>query len=396
MLQGALPLDVAGAEVTAVRPDAGNAELPDRGVNLYLFQVTPNAAWRNADLPTRAQGGQVVQRPRIAVDLHYLFTFYGEETTLEAQRVVGSVARILHARPVLTRAAIEATLADAAFSYVAASDLAEEVERVKFTPLPLSLEELSKLWSVLFQTTYALSMVYQAGVVLIEGDEAPARALPVQVRQVAAFPFRRAVLMSMTTTDEDALGVTAGQELVLRGEQLGGEVVEVRVGEAALVPLSVTNREIRVLLVGAPLRAGVQPVQVFYIDGTASTVAPLVLRPHIRRDGDGDPVITVQDVVVDPDDGTRSATIAVTVDPPVSTRQRAVLYFNGRSPLPGTGTAYSFATLARTAVTNTLTFEVQGVQAGVYLVRIEIGGAESLLTVDPTSGAFVAPEVTIP
>ncbi len=74
--------------------------------------------------------------------------------------MLGSVARTLHARPYLTREAIRDAILDPEFAYLAgttdtpASDLADEIELVKFTPIPFSLEELSKLWSVLLQTTY--------------------------------------------------------------------------------------------------------------------------------------------------------------------------------------------------------------------------------------------------
>src|SRR5690606_16023724 len=59
------------------------------------------------------------------------------------------------------------------------SNLADAVEQIKFTPLTLSLEELSKLWSVFFQAPYALSVAYQGTVVLIESEESPHSPLPV-------------------------------------------------------------------------------------------------------------------------------------------------------------------------------------------------------------------------
>jgi len=46
------------------------------------------------------------------------------------------------------------------------------------------LEEMSKLWSVLLQTPYLLSMVYTATVVLIEADVTPRGGLPVRSRTV--------------------------------------------------------------------------------------------------------------------------------------------------------------------------------------------------------------------
>ena len=283
-LQAALVEDIAGSAATAVRPDNTTGDLPSTGVNIFLFQVSPNTAWWNEDLPTRNPAGQAVQRPRIALDLHYLLTFYGDDLLLEPQRVMGSVVRTLHARPVLTQAAIRDTVADPAFSYVQDSNLAEEVERVKFTPVPLSLEALSRLWSVYYQTPYALSLVYQGGVVLIEEDLSPRRALPVRMPQVSAFPLARAVIMSAVSSGGDQAPVIIGGTLLLKGNRLGGTVSHVRLGEASVQPESTGVSEISVELDDPALRAGVQGVKVVYASGGESNVAPVVLPASHRTE----------------------------------------------------------------------------------------------------------------
>ena len=185
-LQGVVGADVGNAVVTAVRPNGPNSGVPEVGVNIFLYQATPNVAWRNHDLPTRRPDGSLSQRPQIALDLHYLLTFYGDETLLEPQRILGSAIRALHARPVLTRQEIRSAVAATAF--LAGSDLADEIETVKFTPQPLSLEELSKLWSVLFQTSYTLSMTYDASVVLITAESQLALAQPVLTPVIQVSP----------------------------------------------------------------------------------------------------------------------------------------------------------------------------------------------------------------
>ena len=65
------------------RPDAARRARRPR-VNIFLYQVTPSAAWRNEDLPTRNSDGGRVSRPRIGLDLHYLITFYGAEARVRA------------------------------------------------------------------------------------------------------------------------------------------------------------------------------------------------------------------------------------------------------------------------------------------------------------------------
>jgi hypothetical protein len=169
---------VNGADVVTGRPDP-NAT-PGHRVHLFLYQVVPNGAMRNNDLPTRSSDGKLVQRPAVALDLHYLLAFYGSEIELETQRMLGAVVRDLNASPVLTRQMIGNAVASQQF--LTGSNLADSVEHVKFTPLAVSLEEMSKLWSVFFQVPYALSVAYQGTVVLIESDEALQSALPVLSR----------------------------------------------------------------------------------------------------------------------------------------------------------------------------------------------------------------------
>src|SRR5450755_3585935 len=102
LLHDAVSGDVPGANVTTTRPDLLVSKDQPTEVNIYLYQVTPNAAYRNSDLPTRRPDGTVVQRPMAALDLHYMISFYGNENELEPQRLLGSVARTMHAQPYLT------------------------------------------------------------------------------------------------------------------------------------------------------------------------------------------------------------------------------------------------------------------------------------------------------
>lgn len=391
VLQGAVGADVAGATVTTVRPDGSDNGLPPRGVNIYLYQVTPNSAWRNADLPTRSSDSRLIQRPRVALDLHYLLTFYGSELTLEPQRVLGSVARTLHAQPLLTRDEIRATrqnaLDDDPDHFLRDSDLADDVELVKFMPLSLSLEELSKLWSVFFQTPYTLSMAYLATTVLIEAEVAPQRPLPVRVRNITAFPFQRAVIEKVVSAAGDQEPVTFTDTVLIKGQQLAGGVRAVSVGEVELLPDDVTNPEIRLLLTDSNLRAGVQGVQLHYTNGAASNVAPLILRPRITINGAG----------------VTATTIPVAFEPAVGRRQQVMLYLNELgAPVNRPPRAYSFPAPANNGIadetvtsTTTISFAIAGVEPGNYLVRIQVAGAESLLTTDGDRN-YNGPQVTSP
>ena len=154
-------------EATHVRPDAAVGLPAATGVNLFLYRVSPNPYWRNTDLPTR-RGDKLVCKPQMGLDLHYLLSFYGVEKELEPQRILGFVTSALHAEPNLLHSSI-ASVKDS-IDFLKNSDLDQQVELVRITPAELSLEELTKLWSVFFQTKYVLSMAYTASIVLLEAE----------------------------------------------------------------------------------------------------------------------------------------------------------------------------------------------------------------------------------
>ncbi|WP_406103393.1 Pvc16 family protein [Streptomyces sp. NBC_01003] len=155
-------------------------------ISVFLYQVTPDTSQRNNDLPTRAADGTLVKRPVAALDLHYLITAYGDETELVGQRLIGSVVRALHEIPVLPKDIIELA---GERPYLAGSNLAESAQRVRFTPTVMDVDETSKLWGMLYQTPYTLSVCYQATLVLIDGRETPVAGKPVERPEVRVLPF---------------------------------------------------------------------------------------------------------------------------------------------------------------------------------------------------------------
>lgn len=408
LLQAAVAQDVSGAAVTNVRPDDAGSGLPVTGVNLFLYQVTPNADLRNLDLPTRRGDASLSCPPEAALDLHYLVTFHGDESILEPQRLLGSVARTLHAKPVLSRQQIEDTLADPTFGFLAGSDLADAVERVRFVPMGLSTEEQSTLWQgALAQFPFVLSMTYRASVVLVTAEEEqPSGALPVRRRQLLVQPFRQPAVDAVQAASGPQDPILVGGEVLLLGRRFLADVTRVRLAGQELDPDSVSDAEIRFTL-DAPaldptaLRAGVQAVQVlqpFLVgtppeerSGVESNAAPLVLRPAVASASAAN--------VTDLGDGTVAGDVTLQVSPPVGARQRLILLLN---PAPGSAatTAYSFRAPSRSADGASPTVAVTGVEPGDYLVRLQVDGAESLPTVDenpasPTFEQYVAPTVSL-
>jgi hypothetical protein len=193
-LASGLPGGVQNAKVTTQRPQTlPPTDTDASGVNLFLYRVLSNGAWSAAELPARRGDGTLVSRPRQALDLHYLLTFYGDELSLEPQRLLGLSVSTLTVQPTLSRDviahAVDLSIRADPLAWEQYSDLADELDAVRLSLLPLDLEELSKLWSLFTHAPYRLSIVYQATVVLLDGQEVPAPpAKKVDQRVIKAYP----------------------------------------------------------------------------------------------------------------------------------------------------------------------------------------------------------------
>ena len=419
MLRAPVQAAVDGSEVWTDRPPGENGDPANPEVRIFLYGVQPNAAWRNNDLPTRRSNGNLTQRPQAAFDLRYLLSFYGDERALEPQRLLGVAVREMHARPLLSRAQIRQMVAaelavDPQFP-LAPTDLGDQPEQVRFTPLPLDLDEMSKLWSVFFQVAYRLSVAYQASVVLISPDDAPGPALPVHERRIFTTTIRRPTIERVEPVAGRFAPVVTGSEVRILGSQLRGDITAVLFGPERVDPAgsAIGEREVRATIPVAA-RAGLVSVRVAHFrllgeppterSAGESNVAPLILQPRIRIVDDAY-VVEVDDVTADGE--LRSGNLNVTLDPAVGRRQRVTAHLSQVDPDPGEEPrAYSFPDESRDVEgapddTDDLSIPFSDVLAGSYLVRIQVDGAESPLDRDldeasPTFEEFIAPRVEIP
>jgi len=377
---------VPGSDVLTERPDSTAPTGPR--VRLFLHQVSTNAALRNNDLLTRASNGNVMKRPTAALDLHYLLAFYGNENELEPQRMLGAAVRDIHAKPVLMRQMIQDAVASEPF--LAGSNLVDAAEQIKFAPLPLSLEELSKLWSVFFQAPYALSVAYQGTVVLIESEEHAQAALPVLRRGeedrgvntvVGPFPtIERIHIGAPEARDRGPRppsypSAQLGAMVTIMGRNLGGETVTIRfdharlsISKSVVVPLEDrSNSELAIVVPNdAPSQlewaAGLYTVAVIVTHGAAERTTnqlPLSFAPKIVGIAPPNPVAPVSGNV----------TLTITCHPQVRPTQRATLLIADRE----------VAAQAHPADTDTLEFLVEDVPIVTdAVVRLRIDGVDSL------------------
>lgn len=387
VLQPAVSQAVGLAKVGFSRPDSSNQQSPL--VNIYLYQVTPNAAYRNADAPTRRADGTLVQRPQTALDLHYLFTFHGNDDQLEPQRLLGAVSTTLNAQPLLSKQNI--INASNNFNFLKKSNLADQIERIKFTPTSLSLEEFSKLWSVFFQIEYSLSAAYQASVVLMESDDTPQEAPPVLARNLYVETFRPPIVSSVISQAGPEQPIVTGSTLLILGQQLRGDTTMVLMESTERLPAQVTDAQVTLPL-PPDVHAGVQGLQIVQKKsigtpatshrGFESNVAAFVLRPTVSTTTPPTAVAAVGG----------GADVTVTLTPKIGVGQRAVLILNSLPAVPPA--AFTSLPVVSNADSSQIIVNIKGVPTGKYLLRVQIDGAESLLTT--TANVITGPTVNMP
>ena len=381
--------------VTALPPDrvfAPGAQESNQ-LNLFLHQVTPNAGWRNAGLPSRDERGERMTNPPLALDLHYLLTAYGAED-LHAEILLGYGMQLLHETPVLSRQAIRTALVPSpvsgtilppALQALSSADLAEQVEHIKISPAAFTSEEMSKLWSAL-QARYRPTAAYQVSVVLIESQKPAKTALPVLTRGPVEPVTQRergvSVRGDLTSPFPAILSVIApnrqtsvqlGETVTIEGRHLDGANASVRFTNVRLpnalelAPLAGrTATRLQVTIPNDPAQwvAGIYTVAVMVqrpgetfqrtTNELSLPLAPTVTTPlplSVGRDGNGD------------------ASITLTCRPEVRPQQRAVLILGDREisaqPHPGQ--------------TSSLSFLVKKAKPETAFIRLRVDGVDSTL-----------------
>jgi Pvc16 N-terminal domain len=365
--------ELSDADITTMPPSKAPKNESKNEINLFLFHVTPNAGWSNLEPPTARPGEN--GRPLLALDLHYLLTVHGKGSDeVLSHRLLGHAMRVLHDHPVLGRDEIRAALTG--------EEVGEQPERIRITPDPLTLDEMSKLWSS-FQTEYRMSAAYQATVVLIEGGLTSPKPLPVLTRgdgDVGPSVVPEPVPPSPTLAKAEPPGgqdaVLLGETVTLRGHHLEeattARLVGRRLADPLLVPLlpGTTGDTARVRLPTGPalLPAGLYALSLLTGGGEEdereTNAVPLAVAPEILE--------------VSPDPAARDpqgdVALTVTCRPEVRPEQVVSLLLGSRD----------VRAEPHETATDELTFEVVRARAGHPWLRLRVDGVDSRL-VDRTA-----------
>lgn len=258
-LPGGLPSPTItiGPPPFALHSNAPQAENPR--LNIYLYRVTENGYLQNQEIPGRGTRG-AFGRPPLSLNLHYLITAYGnralpQDATAfddsDAQVLLGNAMRVLHDFPVVTAAL--ATVRPPSGTQILHDSLRDEFDRLKTTLEPMTLEDLTKVWTAL-SLRMRLGAAYVVNVIQIESRRSPTFPRPVGQPvsslvpplpndaptpgpMVYVFPIQAPAIADVRvrraggSADLTPAYARIGDTLILRGSSLAGPVTSVAFGD---------------------------------------------------------------------------------------------------------------------------------------------------------------------
>jgi hypothetical protein len=131
-------------------------------LSLFLYHVEENIHLKNQEM--EKIGSSVLKAPPLAVDLYYMLTSYPSpgiqdrtERTEDEHSILGRAVQVLHDNPFLTGSVLKGSLS--------ASDT---VLHVMITPL--SLDDMTKIWSTFKDKSFRPSVCYLVTPVKIESS----------------------------------------------------------------------------------------------------------------------------------------------------------------------------------------------------------------------------------
>ncbi len=376
-LQNMLSNIVSGASVTTQPPSVarniGNVEQ----INIFLYGVYYNPAFRNEPMPGETRSGEHAYPP-IPLILKYLITAYGaNDDDISGQQLMGQAMSLFHDHPLLGPLDIEGIVPD--------SDLHNQIERLRITPDTLTLDDMSKLWTSFQSAEYRLSTGYEVSVVLIESDRDGRAPLPVLKRgeddqgaEVVAGPSP--VLSGLRFPDQKP-GAELGDTVTILGENLSTDYTVVQFQHPMLdIPIDVqpekgqSEGELLVQLpslpddaeLGSKLPAG------FY------TLSLQVQKPDLpvwSSNTVSMPLSPTLESIAPP--SVPAGDVALTLEclPQIREGQQVTLIFSDRSIEPD-----SISTPVDPTARSTLAFTVQNAIARTepYVLRLRVDGVDSI------------------
>ena len=361
--------ELGNGTITTKSPERARDSQEGNQINLCLYHAEPNPARQGQPKMPHARRGAAF-KPPLALDLHYLIAAYGQgDQEIASHRLLGRVLHVLHDHSVLNAAEIQA----AARGELSESNLYQQVEQIRITPLNLAFEDMSQVWRLL-QADYRPSVAYKVSVVLLDSQEPIQLAPPVLSRaggngRAMVRPHGEPKLHEIELPHHKN-SAEFGDRVTIRGQNFNGDRLRVRLTHPRLtdpwdLDLSsspsegslsfqfpdMTNRVASTLAGRYELAVAIERSNYTL----TTNRLPLNLAPQLLS---LDPQETAQ----------RTFTLTVTCFPRVSPESEVILLFGDRG----------MSVLPFSEPTDTLRFQIKQVHPGTYVVRLRVNGADSV------------------
>jgi hypothetical protein len=396
---------VPSAKVRLGAPTAKLSEDAKPLVNLHLYRIEPNAAHANDHMPSRGGNGQSRGPSKLALNLHYVLSFYGDQDKFEPDLMLGEVLLDLEHQPALSKSTISDAIDDN--DEIEDSDLAKALARLRVTRQLMTIDDFSKVWSIFYQVPYALSLTYEVNHVVIESTDVAPVPAPVAQAGLWVSPISALRLDSAGAEPGSPIPPVWGGRLHVNGKGLARPGLELEVDGVQLVMTDIVQRPdaLEVPLeagtfVGGELSVGVHRLQ---------AIAPKAVSDqpeHLRARSNAlafalSPAISIDSVTAPPGGTTASGTVDIIFSPAIGSSQSVRLLLDSREA----GSAEQIVLPGRdpsdgNPSDSSLSFSFTDLPRRSYLVRADVDGLISPVVIDSDSssasyGQIIGPEIAL-
>jgi hypothetical protein len=375
--------DVAGIKITTKPLDAIEAQNPVNGLNIFLYLVSPTSSVDAVDTLVRDDRGQPMNNPILSLDLHYIITATSSENDdLVAQKILASAMRILNNHPVLLRDLIRKATRNK--EGLESSDLADQIDDVRLTLNALSTEDLTKIWARFPNANFRPSVAYVAQVVLLESKVVEP---PGAIGSVAVDKIGQLKSPTIERIEPQILEYAPDASIVILGNGLKAPAVSVEFNDILIMQLKPENISDRRIVVPIPneIEPGILKLAINHYLSPSEDEQTIGKRSVLKSNAS--PFI-LSPRILSPRQGKVSKGNELTVEfEPAVSKEKTMFVYLGDIAIP----AVKGSIKANGAKVDNAKFIVPpGITPGVYLFRIVVDGAASLLVKDenPRSRTF--------
>jgi len=380
----------------------GNALVEPAGVNLFLYHVTPNPAWRNMHSPERDRQGRRLNNAPLVLDLHYLLSAHGSD--IDREIGFGTAMHALHQAAIvpmeLVRLALKALIGNTnpLRKILAGEGLPDQIESLTVTPQTLDIDAVTKIWNAA-QAPFRPSAGYLVTTVFLE-DMRPA-SQPLPIASAAGLDIVPLSLVSIDTVsglkNDKKAPITSGAQLEVRGRGFGSPDLSVTLDTTPLTPDGERSGQDKMVLdLPSDLTIGSHYLEVARVATAGSHLArisaaavSITLLPLVTN-------ASTLNVTPDAADATLlNGTAKISFAPDVLRTDTAILRLIDIATGKGHDSVWAPPTPAQHPANNfsEISIKFTKIPAGTYIVRILVGGISS--QPEPAANGELGPRITL-